>query len=85
MRKRLPGVTFIEAPTAGKGATCQSCAHCPWMAMNGLHNLLEVLETAPGTRSTSIPRSADAPRCPIQRMLDFAKTHLPAMKGSGDA
>ena len=45
MRKRLPGVTFIEAPTAGKGATCQSCAHCPWMAMNGLHNLLDVLET----------------------------------------
>src|SRR5258705_3475778 len=29
MKKRMPGVTFIEAPTAGKGATCQSCAHCP--------------------------------------------------------
>ena len=62
MRKRLPGVTFIEAPTAGKGATCQSCAHCPWMAMNGLHNLLETLEGAPGHEVHVDP--ADRPRAP---------------------
>ncbi|MDT8283280.1 MAG: quinolinate synthase NadA [Gammaproteobacteria bacterium] len=36
---------LIEAPVAGEGATCESCAHCPWMAMNSLHNLAEVLET----------------------------------------
>ena len=36
---------IIEAPTAGKGATCVSCAHCPWMAMNSLKKLLHVLET----------------------------------------
>jgi len=36
---------LIEAPTAGKGATCISCAHCPWMAMNSLKKLLHVLET----------------------------------------
>src|SRR5260221_11658518 len=47
MRKRLPGVNFIEAPTAGKGATCQSCAHCPRMAMNGLRKLIETLDGAP--------------------------------------
>jgi quinolinate synthase len=35
---------LIEAPTAGVGATCVSCAHCPWMAMNSLYNLAEVLE-----------------------------------------
>ena len=29
-----PGKTLIEAPTAGDSATCKSCAHCPWMAMN---------------------------------------------------
>ena len=45
MRRLAPGKEFIEAPTAGEGATCQSCAHCPWMAMNGLHNLEDVLDT----------------------------------------
>jgi quinolinate synthase len=45
MKQEAPGKTFIEAPTAGEGATCKSCAHCPWMAMNGLHNLDAVLES----------------------------------------
>jgi quinolinate synthase len=45
MRTLSPNKVFIEAPTAGSGATCKSCAHCPWMAMNGLLNLAEVLET----------------------------------------
>jgi hypothetical protein len=44
MRMAAPGKHFIEAPTAGNSATCKSCAHCPWMAMNGLQNLAEVLE-----------------------------------------
>ncbi len=35
---------LIEAPTAGIGATCESCAHCPWMAMNNLSNLVGTLE-----------------------------------------
>jgi quinolinate synthase len=85
MRKRLPGVTFIEAPTAGKGATCQSCAHCPWMAMNGLHNLLETLEGAPGHEVFVDPEVGKRAKVPIQRMLDFAKKNLPTMQGSGDA
>jgi len=85
MRKRIPGATFIEAPTAGKGATCQSCAHCPWMAMNGLHNLIETLEGAPGHEvfvDAAVGRKA---KVPIERMLDFAKAHLPTFQGSGDA
>ncbi len=45
MQKEAPDKILIEAPTFGEGATCKSCAHCPWMAMNGLHNLLEVLQT----------------------------------------
>ncbi len=36
MQQAMPDKTFIEAPTGGNGATCRSCAHCPWMAMNGL-------------------------------------------------
>ena len=47
MRMSAPGKRFIEAPTAGNSATCKSCAHCPWMAMNALTNLAEVLETEP--------------------------------------
>lgn len=35
---------LIEAPTAGVGASCESCAHCPWMAMNDLNNLISTLE-----------------------------------------
>jgi len=85
MRKRMPGVTFIEAPTAGKGATCQSCAHCPWMAMNGLHNLLETLEGAPGHEVHVDPAVGRRAKVPIERMLDFAKKVLPTMQGSGDA
>ncbi len=85
MRKRLPGVNFIEAPTAGKGATCQSCAHCPWMAMNGLHTLIETLEGAPGHEIFVDPAIGRRARVPIQRMLDFAKSNLPTFQGSGDA
>jgi quinolinate synthase len=45
MQQAAPDKIFIEAPTAGKGATCKSCAHCPWMAMNGLKKLAQVLKT----------------------------------------
>jgi quinolinate synthase len=85
MRKRMPGTTFIEAPTAGKGATCQSCAHCPWMAMNGLHNLIETLEGTPGHEVQVDPAIGRKAKVPIERMLDFAKVHLPTFQGSGDA
>lgn len=44
MQQAAPGKLLIEAPTAGNGATCKSCAHCPWMAMNGLTNLRDVLK-----------------------------------------
>ena len=44
MRQAAPNKTLIEAPTGGGGATCMSCAHCTWMAMNGLQNLADSLE-----------------------------------------
>lgn len=43
MQQAAPHKLLIEAPTAGNGATCRSCAHCPWMAMNSLENLRNVL------------------------------------------
>ena len=45
MKEAAKNKILIEAPTAGKGAPCISCAHCPWMAMNSLKKLLYVLET----------------------------------------
>jgi quinolinate synthase len=44
MQQAAPDKLLIEAPTAGAGASCKSCAHCPWMAMNGLTNLRDVLK-----------------------------------------
>lgn len=72
MQQAAPGKEFIAAPTMGEGATCRSCAHCPWMAMNGLHNLLKVLET--GNNEIFVEESirVQALRS-TQRMLDFAK------------
>ncbi len=43
MQQLCPEKEFFEAPTAGEGATCRSCAHCPWMAMNGLKAIEEAL------------------------------------------
>ena len=72
MRTLSPHKIFIEAPTSGVGATCKSCSHCPWMAMNGLLNLAEVLETG---RNEIHVDPAIIPRAvlPIERMLVFAK------------
>lgn len=44
MQQRAGEKQLIEAPVAGVGATCESCAHCPWMAMNSLRNLATSLE-----------------------------------------
>ncbi len=71
MRQVAPGRILLEAPTAGEGATCQSCANCPWMGMNSLQNLAEVLETGKNEIFIS-PELATKARIPIRRMLDFA-------------
>jgi quinolinate synthase len=72
MKAAAPGKTFIEAPTAGNAATCKSCAHCPWMAMNGLENLAAVLESR-GNEIHIDGAVATRARRSIQRMLDFAQ------------
>jgi quinolinate synthase len=71
MRQLVPDKILIEAPTHGEGATCKSCAHCPWMAMNGLHNLLHVLETGSNEIHLDEEVRVKALRS-TQRMLDFA-------------
>ena len=70
LRTLNPGKTFLEAPTAGDSATCKSCAHCPWMAMNGLAGLAHVLET--GANAVHVdPALIPRARQPIERMLAF--------------
>lgn len=71
MRKSAPDKIFIEAPTAGDSATCKSCAHCPWMAMNGLQNLADALETGSNEIHVDAETAKQAVVC-IDRMLDFA-------------
>lgn len=71
MHAVAPDKRLIEAPTAGTGATCISCAHCPWMAMNDLRSLAAVLEH--GSNEIHIEESIRARAAvSIQRMLDFA-------------
>ena len=70
MRQLAPGKTLIEAPTAGNSATCKSCAHCPWMAMNGLQGIVDCLEQGTGLIEVDEPVRAKALGC-ISRMLDF--------------
>jgi quinolinate synthase len=72
MQQAAPGKEFIAAPTAGSGATCRSCAHCPWMAMNGLQNICESLENYSNEVFVDKELMSQA-KIPLQRMLDFAK------------
>ena len=74
LRQRNPDKRFIEAPTAGEGATCRSCAHCPWMAMNELKQLVACLESDEAMAANEIhvdPEIGRQAMIPLQRMLDF--------------
>ncbi|WP_423063961.1 quinolinate synthase NadA [Candidiatus Paracoxiella cheracis] len=72
MQQASPYKTFLEAPTAGEGATCQSCAHCPWMAMNNLVNLEQSLLT--GSEEVFVePNIVEKAKIPLDRMLNFSK------------
>jgi quinolinate synthase len=81
MHQVAPHKTFIDAPTAGKGATCVSCAHCPWMAMNGLGNLAECLEQGSNEVFVDAELGKKA-MIPLQRMLNFAAENKMRVKGN---
>ena len=82
MRQASPTKIFLEAPNGGLGGSCQSCLRCPWMAMNGLRNLAQVLESGANeiTIHEEIRRKS---LTPIQRMMDFARKHPIALKDRG--
>jgi quinolinate synthase len=82
MRQLAPGKTLIEAPTAGNSATCKSCAHCPWMAMNALQGLVDCLEHGSGEVQVDEPVRSQALGC-IDRMLDFVARRPGATQAPG--
>jgi quinolinate synthase len=85
MSQYSPEKEFIAAPTAGNGATCKSCAQCPWMKMNDLKRLESVLAT--GHNEVVIDESIRIKAAKsLTRMVDFANTHIrPGIKVTGNA
>ncbi len=70
MKQASPHKTFIEAPTGGISATCRSCAHCPWMAMNNLKNLYESLRDE--SNEISVPKDIrEKASISLERMVTF--------------
>ena len=83
MKEVAPNKCFIEAPTSGYSATCKSCAHCPWMAMNTLRKLERVLREGGNEIQVDGETSRKARRA-IQRLLDFTTDQSKALL-AGDA
>ena len=74
MQQLAPNKTFIEAPTGGQGATCRSCGHCPWMAMNQLDNLEQCLLTTDNEIHVD-EGLIERAKIPLQRMTSFQQCH----------
>lgn len=74
MREAAPEKQFLEAPTRGSGATCQSCARCPWMKQNTLLNLLTCLENEMPEITVSEDIRIKA-MIPLERMLAFTRSN----------
>lgn len=83
MQQLMPDKTFIIAPTAGESATCKSCAMCPWMAMNTLDKIQNILENH--SNEIIVPEEIRIQaEVGINRMLDFSTTRSINVKASGD-
>ena len=72
MQQLCPDKEFFEAPTAGEGATCRSCAHCPWMAMNGLKAIEEALIDTTGKEVFVDMSLREGALNSTNRMLEFS-------------
>jgi len=81
LQKQAPDKEFIIAPTAGAGATCRSCAHCPWMAMNDLEALAQIFERDDNEVFVD-PVVGERAMVPLNRMLDFARELNMSVRGN---
>ena len=82
MQQACPDKEMIAAPTAGNGATCRSCAHCPWMAMNGLKAIYNALTDSSGHEVDVNENVAQGALVSLNRMLDFAAELQLKVKGN---
>jgi quinolinate synthase len=74
---------MVEAPTGGNGATCRSCAHCPWMAMNGLVAIRDALRDGGKQHEIQVDEATRVKAMiPLERMLDFAEQLKLNVKGN---
>ena len=81
MQQQAPDKELIIAPTAGEGATCRSCAHCPWMAMNELETLATVFDRTDNEIVVD-PALGKQAMVPLRRRLDFAASLQVAVTGN---
>ncbi|WP_354623963.1 quinolinate synthase NadA [Psychromonas sp. MME2] len=82
MQQACPDKEILAAPTAGNGATCRSCAHCPWMAMNGLKAIYNALTDATGHEIYVDEKVAQGALVSLNRMLDFAAEQQLKVQGN---
>ena len=82
MQQAAPNKILLEAPTGGNGATCKSCAHCPWMAMNGLKAIYQALTETHGHEIFVDDATREKALIPLNRMLDFAADLKLKIKGN---
>ncbi|MDG3087724.1 quinolinate synthase NadA [Vibrio hannami] len=83
MQQLVPEKELMEAPTAGNGATCRSCAHCPWMAMNGLAAIESALTGNSKEHEIFVDEDVRVKSLiPLNRMLDFAEQLQMEVKGN---
>ena len=81
LQQQAPDKEFIIAPTAGNGASCRSCANCPWMAMNELESLATVFDRDDNEIFVD-PGLGKRAMVPLRRMLDFAAELQVAVQGN---
>lgn len=83
MQHACPDKELLEAPTAGEGATCQSCARCPWMAMNGLQAIANGLDQGGSEHEILVDEALrEDALIPLNRMLTFAADVKLKVKGN---
>ncbi len=72
MQQAVPHKDLIVAPTGGSGATCRSCASCPWMGMNSLDNLLLCIKQ--GLNEVMVdPQISFLAKRSLDRMMNFKR------------
>ena len=70
LARAAPEKEIIEAPSGGTGATCVSCAHCPWMEMNTLEKI--VFQLNKNHAGIEIPEEViSKAREPLEKMLNL--------------